>query len=56
MKLLGSTKKLTKDVTKKITKDESNENVFHLEIAEVVLVHFNIVNNDNEQDITRYFS
>ena len=36
MKLLGSTK----------TKDKNGENVPHLEITEVVLVHCNIVNND----------
>ena len=38
MKLLGSTKN-------KITKDKNGENVPHLEITEVVLVHCNIVNN-----------
>ena len=42
-KLLGSTKN-------KITKDEKRENVPHLEITEVVLVHYNIVNNDYQQD------
>ena len=41
MKLLGSTEN-------KITKD--SENVPHLEITEVVLVHCNIVNNDYQQD------
>ena len=43
MKLLGSTKN-------KITEDKSGENVPHLEITEVVLVHCNIVNNDYQQD------
>ena len=43
MKLLGSTKS-------KITKDENGENVSHLEITEVVLIHCNIVNNDYQQD------
>ena len=43
MKLLESTKN-------KITKDENGENVPHLKIAEVVLVHCNIVNNDYQQD------
>ena len=43
MKLLGSTEN-------KITKDKNGENVPHLEIAEVVLVHCNIVNNDHQQD------
>ena len=39
MKLLGSTEN-------KITKDKNSENVPHLEITEVALVHCNIVNND----------
>ena len=39
MKLFGSTKN-------KITKNKNGENVPHLEITEVVLVHCNIVNND----------
>ena len=43
MKLLGSTKN-------KITKDENGENVPHLEITEVVLIHCNIVNNDYQQN------
>ena len=43
MKLLGSTKN-------KITKDEDGENVPHLEITEVVLVHCNMVNNDCQHD------
>ena len=43
MKLLGSTKN-------KITKNKNGENVRHLEITEVILVHCNIVKNDNQQD------
>ena len=43
MKLLGSTEN-------KITKDKTGENVPHLEITELVLVHCNIVNNDYQQD------
>ena len=43
MKLLGSTKS-------KITKNQNGENVPHLEITEVVLAHYNIVNNDYQQD------
>ena len=39
MKLLGSTES-------KITKDKEIENVPHLEIVELVLVHFNLVHND----------
>ena len=42
MKLLGSTKN-------KITKDKNGENVPHLEITEVLLIHCNIVNNDYQQ-------
>ena len=42
MKLLGSTEN-------KITKDKNGENVPHLEIAEVILVHCNIVNHDYQQ-------
>ena len=42
MKLLGSTKS-------KITKDKNGENVPHLGISEVLLVHYNIVNNDYQQ-------
>ena len=43
MKLLGSTKN-------KIIWDENGENVPHLEITKVILVHCNIVNNDYQQD------
>ena len=43
MKSLGSTEN-------KITKDKNGENVPHLEITEVVLVHCDIVNNDYQQD------
>ena len=44
MKLLRITKsKITKD-------DENYKNVPRLEIAEVVLIHCNIVNNDYQQD------
>ena len=47
MKLLGSTEN-------KITKDKNGENVPHLEITEVVLVHCNIVNIDYQQDSQSY--
>ena len=43
MKLLGSTKNKT-------TKDKNGENLPHLEITEVVLVHCSMVNNDYQQD------
>ena len=34
----------------KITTDKNGENVPHLEIVELVLVHCNLVNNDYQQD------
>ena len=43
MKLLGST-------VSKINKNKNGENVLHLEIVEVVLIHCNIVNNDYQQN------
>ena len=43
IKLLGSAEN-------KITKDKNGENVPHLEIVELVLVHCNLVNNDYQQD------
>ena len=43
MKLLGSTES-------KITRNKNGENVPHLEITEVILIHCNIVNNDYQQD------
>ena len=42
MKLLESTEK-------KITKDKNGENMSHIEVTEVVLVHCDIVNNDYQQ-------
>ena len=43
MKLLGSSES-------KITNDKNGENVAHLEVAELALVHCNLVNNDYQQD------
>ena len=43
MKLLGNTES-------KITKDKNGENVPHLEVVELVLVHYNLVNNNYQQD------
>ena len=43
IKLFGSTRN-------KITEDKKGENVPHLEITEVVLVLFNIFNNDYQRD------
>ena len=34
-----------------ITKNKNCENVSHLEITEVILVHCNLVNNDYQQDL-----
>ena len=39
MKLLGSTES-------KVTKDKNDENVHHLKITEVALLHCDFVNND----------
>ena len=43
MKLLGT-------IESKITKNKNGENVPHLEVVELVLVHCNLVNNDYQQD------
>ena len=43
MKLLGSTES-------KITKDTDGENVPHLEIVELVLIHCNRVNNNYQEN------
>ena len=43
MKLLGSTEI-------KVTKDKNGENVPHLEIVELVLIHCNTVNNNYQQN------
>ena len=43
MKLLGSTEN-------KITSDKNGENIPHLEITEVTLVHCNILKNDYQHD------
>ena len=42
--------KLLRSTENKTTKDKNSENVPHLEIAEVVLVHCEIVNNEYQQD------
>ena len=43
--LTPGTMKLLVSTENKITKDKNGENLSHLEIAEVVLVHCDIVNN-----------
>ena len=42
--------KLFKSTKSTITKHENGENVPHLEINEVILVHGNIVNNNYQHD------
>ena len=49
MKLLGGTKST-------ITKDGNGENVSNLDITEVVLVHYNIVNNEYQQDSRVFYT
>ena len=49
MKLLGSTKN-------KISEDKNGENVPHQEITEVVLVHYNMVSNDYQQDSKAFYT
>ena len=48
MKFFGSTEN-------KITKDKNGENLPHLRITEVVVVHCNIVNKDYQQDPNKPF-
>ena len=48
--LTPETTKLLGSAENKITKDKNGENVPHLEIVELVLVHCNLVNNDYHQD------
>ena len=47
---MPETMKLLESTDNKITKDKNGENSPHLEIKEVILVHWNIVNNDYQQD------
>ena len=49
MKLLGSTES-------KITKDKNGEDVPHLEVVELVLIHCNVVNNDYQQDSRIFYT
>ena len=44
--LMLETIKLLRSTKNKTTKDKNGENVSHLQITEVVFVHFNIVTND----------
>ena len=49
MELLGSTEN-------KITRDKNSENVPHIETTEVVLVQYNIVNNNYQQDSKVFYT
>ena len=48
--LMSKTMKLPRSTKSKINKDEDGENVSHLEINEVTLVHCNIFNHNYQQD------
>ena len=48
--LTSETVKLLLSTESKITKVKIGENMLHLEITEVVLVHCNLINNDYQQD------
>ena len=48
--LTPETMKLLGGAGSKITKNKNGENVPHLEVVELVLVHCNLVNNDYQQD------
>ena len=48
--LIPETMKLFGSSENKITKDKNGENVPHLEITDILLVHCNIVNDDYQQD------
>ena len=45
-RLTPKTMKLLESFKNKITKDENSEDVPHVEITEVLLVYFNIINNN----------
>ena len=47
---MPKTMKLISGAKSKITEDENSENVPHLEITEVILVHCNIINNNYQQN------
>ena len=48
--LTPETMKLLESTESKITKDKNGENVSHLAVVELALVHCNLVNNDYQQD------
>ena len=48
--LIPETIKLLRSTENKITKHKNSENVPHLEVVKLVLVHCSLVNNDYQQD------
>ena len=48
MKLLGSTEN-------NITKGKNGENIPHLEINKIILVHFNLINNSYQKNLTVFY-
>ena len=50
LELLTQEIKLLGSAESKITKDKKGENVPHLEVVELVLIHCNLANNDYQQD------
>ena len=48
--------KLFESTRSKITKDKHAENVPHLELNDVVLVHCNTVNNDSQQESIVFYT
>ena len=48
--------KLTRSNKSKINNNENGKNVLHLEITELVLIYFNIVNNDSQQDSKIFYA
>ena len=47
---MPETVKLLESTKSKINRDKNGENVLHLKVTEVVLIHCNIVNKDYQQD------
>ena len=48
--LTPETMKLLESTESKITKDKNGEQVPHLEVVELVVVHCNIINNNYQRD------
>ena len=48
--------KLLRSFENKITKDKNGENVQHVEITEVILVHSSNVNNDYQYESKEFYT